>query len=169
MWQHLETIPKSKFKSASLVRVKALRADPVIWSFLSDVDERNDARRQVGIDSPAARVFGIERNSLLSKFRRSWYQRVEWLTTTQGGGLSIKEAAEKVNLDYSKEAQEDKAGAVALYRTLLNRDTDSISWHSLSELWGRAVRSSRATTRGATPKSLPSAITKDGSTYRMKT
>lgn len=118
--------------------VKALKADPVIWSLLPDVDERNDARRQVGIDSPAARVLGVERNSLLSEFRRSWYQRVEWLTTPQGGGLSIKEAAEKVNLDYSKEAQEDKASAVALYRTLLNRDSESVSWHCLSELWGRA-------------------------------
>jgi hypothetical protein len=119
-------------------KVKALKADPLIWSTLQDVDERNDARQQVGIDSPAGRVFGIERNSLLSEFRRSWYQHVTWLTTPQGGGLTIEDAVEQASRGHTKEAQEDKDAAIALYRTLLNRDTESMSWHSMSELHGRA-------------------------------
>ena len=138
--EEIELLGKEKAKLLQARRrgVKAMKADPVIWSHIADVDERNDARREVEIGSPAARVFGIERNSLLAEFRRSWHQRVEWLTTPQGGGLSIKEAAEKVNVDYTKEAQEDKDGAVALYGTLLQRDTEDISWHSLSEMWGRS-------------------------------
>src|ERR1044072_5118206 len=119
-------------------KVKALKADPVVWSCLPDVNERNDSRRQIGIDSPAARIFGIERNSLVAEFRRSWYQRVKWLTTPQGGGHSFEDAAEEVNRDYTKEAQEDTKAAVALYQALLQREADSISWSALSELWGRA-------------------------------
>jgi hypothetical protein len=119
-------------------KIKALKADPVVWSCIGDVDERNDARQQVGIDSPAARVLGVERDSLVAEFRRSWYQRVAWLTSPQGGGLSYEDAAEQANRDFTKEAQEDKDAAVALYRTLLNRESEGISWHALSELWGRA-------------------------------
>lgn len=115
--------------------VENMKRDPVLHAFLRDVDERND---KVQVGALSARLYGIEAYSLVKEFRAAWYGRVEWLMRIEGGALSVEEAVEKAN----REAQGEGEGArkaqhaLSLYRLLLNREPEHISWTCLSELHG---------------------------------
>ena len=117
--------------------VENLRRDPVLQAFLTDIDERSD-RVQAGALS--ARVYGIEAYSLVKEFRAAWYGRIEWLMKREGGALSVEEAIERANRKAQGEGEEAETArhALSLYRLILNREPEHISWSCLSELHGCA-------------------------------
>jgi hypothetical protein len=115
--------------------IENLQRDPVLHAFLRDVDGRSD-RVQAGALS--ARLYGIEARSLVKEFRSAWYGRIEWLMRPEGGALSVEEAVERANGEAQGEGEEAERAkhALSLYRMILSREPEHISWSCLSELHG---------------------------------
>jgi hypothetical protein len=117
--------------------IENLKRDPILHAFLGEVDERPE-RVQAG--SLSARIYGIEAQSLIKEFRAAWYGRVSWLMKREGGALSVEEAVERANREAQGEGEEAETAkhALSLYKLILNREPENVSWSCLSELHGCA-------------------------------
>jgi hypothetical protein len=115
-------------------KLKQMKDDPVLRGAVDSACQR------MGIQSAAAEALGVERDSILHEFSRSYVREIRYMTMPKeegGKGLSLEEAIKEANKP--RYAGEEQA-TLAMFQRLLYDDPEHIWWDSLRDLFFREPR-----------------------------